>query len=164
MSILFEPVEHEGRAPIATLHVTSEQAPNPESRVVLTSDRDAFGQNRVDLAWRLGALDKRSLMRAHDAFAAEFGRLGIGRIRFDLARDDTSWPDDLLGDCHHMGTTRMSDDPRRGVVDRNARVYGISNLFVGGCSVFPTGGYVPPTRTVVALALRLGDHLRSLAA
>ena len=163
-SIIFEPLQHEGRAPIAALHVTAEQSPNPESRVFLTPDRDAFGLQRVDLAWRPSALDKRSLIHAHRAFATEFGRLGIGRIRFDLARDETSWPDDLLGDCHHMGTTRMSDDPRRGVVDENSRVHGISNLFIGGCSVFPTGGYVPPTRTIVALALRLGDHLRSLAA
>ena len=63
---------------------------------------------------------------------------------------------------HHMGTTRMHSDPAHGVVDANCRVHGVSNLFVCGSSVFPTAGVAPPTLTIVALALRLADHLRSL--
>jgi choline dehydrogenase-like flavoprotein len=61
--------------------------------------------------------------------------------------------------CHQMGTTRMSADPKFGVVDSNCRVHGMKNLYVAGSSVFPTGGGVNPTVTVVALALRLGEHL-----
>jgi choline dehydrogenase-like flavoprotein len=59
-----------------------------------------------------------------------------------------------------MGTTRMHDDPKQGVVDRNCRVHGIDNLFVAGSSVFPTGGAANPTLTLLALTLRLADHLR----
>jgi choline dehydrogenase-like flavoprotein len=62
---------------------------------------------------------------------------------------------------HHMGTTRMHDDPKQGVVDRNCQVHGIDNLFIAGSSVFPTGGYNTPTLTIVALALRLADHLKA---
>jgi choline dehydrogenase-like flavoprotein len=58
-----------------------------------------------------------------------------------------------------MGSTRMSRDPRRGVVDSDCRVHGIANLYVAGGSVFPTGGYANPTLTIVALALRLAEHL-----
>ncbi|MBA3891154.1 MAG: hypothetical protein H0X64_11565 [Gemmatimonadaceae bacterium] len=58
-----------------------------------------------------------------------------------------------------MGTTRMSDDPTQGVVDRDCRVHSVDNLYVAGSSVFPTGGYVNPTLTLTALALRLADHL-----
>jgi choline dehydrogenase-like flavoprotein len=58
-----------------------------------------------------------------------------------------------------MGGTRMSDDPHSGVVDRNCRVHGIANLFVAGSSVFPTAGSGTPTLTLVALALRLADHV-----
>jgi choline dehydrogenase-like flavoprotein len=59
----------------------------------------------------------------------------------------------------------MHDDPRFGVVDRNCRVHGIVNLFIAGSSVFPTAGYANPTLTIVALSLRLADHLtRVLAA
>jgi choline dehydrogenase-like flavoprotein len=59
-----------------------------------------------------------------------------------------------------MGTTRMSDDPASGVVDRDCRVHGVANLYVAGSSVFPTGGYVTPTFTIVALALRMADHIK----
>jgi len=65
-----------------------------------------------------------------------------------------------MGGKHHMGTTRMHDDPRQGVVDSDCRVQGVSNLYVAGSSVFPTGGYANPTLTIVALALRLAEHLK----
>jgi choline dehydrogenase-like flavoprotein len=63
-----------------------------------------------------------------------------------------------------MGTTRMHEDPSQGVVDANCRVHGLQNLFVTGCSVFPTGGFANPTLTIVAMALRLSDHLRQVLA
>lgn len=62
-----------------------------------------------------------------------------------------------------MGTTRMHDAPTRGVVDANAQVHGLANLHVAGSSVFPTGSYVNPTLTIVALTHRLADRLRTLA-
>ena len=61
---------------------------------------------------------------------------------------------------HHLGTTRMHDDPAQGVVDANCQVHGTANLFVAGCSVFPTGGTAAPTLTIVALALRLADFVQ----
>jgi choline dehydrogenase-like flavoprotein len=64
---------------------------------------------------------------------------------------------------HHMGTTRMHSDPRQGVVDADCRVHGIGNLFIAGSSVFTTYACDDPTMTIVALALRLSDHLKSLA-
>ena len=65
----------------------------------------------------------------------------------------------MYGSFHHMCTTRMSDDPRQGVVDRDCRVHGLENLHIGGASVFATPGFANPTYTIVQLALRLGDHL-----
>ena len=53
----------------------------------------------------------------------------------------------------------MSDDPHHGVVDASCKVHGISNLFIAGSSVFPTGGYTTPTLTIVALAIRLAEHI-----
>ena len=73
---------------------------------------------------------------------------------------DSSWPSFTGGGWHHMGTTRMHDDPAHGVVDRDCRVHGIDNLYIAGSSVFTTAGSGTPTMTVVALALRLVDHLR----
>ena len=65
--------------------------------------------------------------------------------------------------AHHLlGTTRMHDLPRHGVVDRVCRVHGSSSVYVAGASVFPTGGYANPTLTVVALAIRLADELKRI--
>jgi choline dehydrogenase-like flavoprotein len=61
---------------------------------------------------------------------------------------------------HHSGATRMADDPRKGVVDRNCRVHGIENLYISSSSVFPTTGTANPTFTIIALAIRLADHLK----
>ena len=62
--------------------------------------------------------------------------------------------------AHPMGTTRMTDQPKLGVVDSDCRVHGLANLYVAGSSVFPTGGFANPTLSLVALALRLADHLK----
>ena len=76
-----------------------------------------------------------------------------------LAGDD--WPADIVCGPHHIGTTRMSDDPASGVVDRNCRSHLLRDLYIAGSSVFPTGGHAPPTLTIVALAIRLAEHVRT---
>ena len=147
--------------PLDHINVTTriEQAPNPDSRVTLGPERDRLGLNRAQLDWQLTALDKRTMIRALEILGAEAGSAGIGRVQITMAEDD-SWPETLRGGWHLMGTTRMSDDPRKGVVDRNCQVHGLSNLFVAGSSVFTTAGSAPPTLTLVSLAIRLADHLK----
>jgi choline dehydrogenase-like flavoprotein len=93
------------------------------------------------------------------SLALEFGALGMGRMILHV-EDDGLWPQAVNGGSHHMGTTRMSDDPKQGVVDRHCRVHGMENLYVAGSSVFPTSGSANPTLTLVALALRLAGHLK----
>ncbi|MSP02278.1 MAG: GMC family oxidoreductase [Acetobacteraceae bacterium] len=143
----------------AVLDMLIEQAPNPDSRVTLSRERDALGQNRLALDWRLGEFERRTYRRAPELAGLEFGRLGIGRVRA-TALPKGGWPKDMDGSDHHMGTTRMSDDPKTGVVDADCRVHGVANLYIAGSSVFPTSGYANPTLTIVALAARLGDELR----
>lgn len=140
-----------------------EQAPNPDSRVTLGSERDALGIPRLVVDWQLSGIEKESLVKAHEVLADAIGRASLGRMRLDVSRG-ADWPSDLRGGAHHMGTTRMADDPRRGVVDANCRVHGVENLFVAGSSVFPTGGASNPTLTLLALTLRLSDHLKKLYA
>jgi choline dehydrogenase-like flavoprotein len=139
----------------------AEQAPNPESRVTLDDTVDTLGLPRARLDWRLSAIDKRTTRVACRVVGEELARLGIARMRIDdwLLVEDARWTE--LGiRYHHMGTTRMSDDPTQGVVDRHGRVHGLANLYVAGSSVFPTAGYANPTLTIVALALRLADYLK----
>jgi choline dehydrogenase-like flavoprotein len=139
-----------------------EQAPNPESRISLAQDRDALGLRRVTANWQLGELERRTAARFIGYIAAEFARLGIGRCRIEPWLQDDRIPvtDALKETYHYIGTTRMADDPRQGVVDRNCVVHGMENLYVAGSSVFPTAGHANPTLTVVALALRLADRIR----
>jgi choline dehydrogenase-like flavoprotein len=116
---------------------------------------------RIRLDWRLSDQDRHSVARTMELLAAQVGQAGLGRIRITFDEEQQEWPADLAGGWHHMGTTRMSDDPRLGVVDRQCRVHGTTNLFVAGSSVFPTSGSGTPTMLIVALALRLADHMRS---
>jgi choline dehydrogenase-like flavoprotein len=135
-----------------------EQVPNPASRVSLSTERDVLGLNRIRLDWRLTEQDRRSIVEHMHSLALEFGALDIGRMLLRVV-DDGQWPERVNGGSHHMGTTRMHDDPGQGVVDRNCRVHGLDNLYVAGSSVFPTSGAANPTLTLVALALRLARHL-----
>lgn len=148
--------------PIETIEVSPriDPAPNPDSRVTLASERDELGMPRPRLDWQLSRIDRDSLDATLEILASELGRTGLGRLQTVLDPGD-SWPEDLAGGYHHMGTTRMSDDPKRGVVDANSRVHGHSNLYVAGSSVFATGSAATPTMTVVALTLRLAEHIRA---
>jgi choline dehydrogenase-like flavoprotein len=122
---------------------------------------------RVALDWRLSPIDKRSVRVTMEALDGELRRLDLGTCTPEpwLAEDGPDWEVDPLisnhpiGGFHHMGTTRMAASPRAGVVDADCRVHGVANLYVAGSSVFPTGGWANPTLTIVALALRLADHL-----
>lgn len=146
------------------LYTEAEQAPNSSSRVVLGDDRDALGLRRLQLDWRLSEIDKRSIRDLAFLIGSEFGRLQKGRVGVPrwLLDEAPSDDDPILGGYHHMGTTRMADHPSIGVVDADCRVFSTSNLFIAGSSVFTTGGAANPTLTIVALALRLADHLDRL--
>ncbi|MSU90193.1 GMC family oxidoreductase [Rhodobacteraceae bacterium 2CG4] len=153
--------------PTATVRVAQEQALNPDSRVMLGDGVDALGLRRSRLDWRLTRQDRRSMRTAALAFALHMAEQDRGRLRIRdwLLSDDAPWPDldaDEVAGKHHMCTTRMAADPRRGVVDADCRVHGIDNLYIGGSSVFATGGHANPTYTIVQLALRLADHLHAI--
>ncbi len=142
-----------------------EQAPNPHSRITLGPETDALGQRKVNVEWRLTPLDRHTYRSAATLFGNELARACEGSFALEpwLEHDDSAAPD-VHGRAHHLGTTRMSDDPRSGVVDRHCRVHGMRNLHIAGSSVFPTGGWAFPTFTIVALSLRLADQLRSVLA
>jgi choline dehydrogenase-like flavoprotein len=140
-----------------------EQSAEPANRVALGEARDRFGDPLPVLHWRWGAEDDARVARAQDLLATELQASGIGR--FDIVRQDGRTALAFPAGAHHvLGTTRMSEDPRRGVVNPQGRVHGMANLYVAGGSVLPTGGAANPTLTVVALALRQARHLREALA
>jgi choline dehydrogenase-like flavoprotein len=148
------------RANPEVLHLSFsvEQTPNPESRVTLSEKkRDLFGQQRPVLDWKVSDQDLHTVMKAQQVLDRVLRESGLGRIE---GMFDVKSPPRLTGQWHHMGTTRMHADPKHGVVDADCRVHGLENLYIAGSSVFPTVGYVNPTLTLVALALRLADHVK----
>lgn len=157
----------QGNAPAATptfvpIRFMVELEAHPTSRVELVQERDALGQRRLHLDWRLTPGDGDGLQRSVELFARAIGGEGIGRLRWGVEPAHLAR---LASPArHHMGTTRMHADPARGVVDPDCRVHGIDNLWIGGSSVFPTGGCANATLTIMALTLRLADHLRPVLA
>jgi choline dehydrogenase-like flavoprotein len=131
-----------------------EQAPERENRITLSEEKDALGIPRSIYKWKWSDLDEKSSRRNMQIFAEEFARLGIGRMDPLPHAERVTW-----GGHHHLGTTRMSKDPKLGVVDADCRVHGLSNLFIAGSSVFPAGGFANPTLMILALALRLADKV-----
>lgn len=136
-----------------------EQAPNRDSRVVLSDRRDAVGNLVADLDWRLNEHDIESFRRGQSLIGRELAALGYGRIEEEeITRDLVE--SRVEGHYHQIGTTRMSVAPEAGVVDPHGRVHGIANLHVGGSSVFPTAGYSGPTMMIIAMALRQAYYLK----
>jgi choline dehydrogenase-like flavoprotein len=135
------------------LVINLEQRPQPENYVTLGRDTDIHGNPRAELHWRWTNDEQAEWERVRARIVADIESAGLGRI--ELLPGSRLDPNAH----HHAGTTRMSDGPDEGVVDRDCRVHGVDNLYVAGASVFPTAGYANPTLTIVALAIRLADHL-----
>lgn len=139
------------------LRAQAEQAPNRSSRVTLGTRRDDYGLPLPRITWQMEDSDVASIERSLQVVGAALGGAGLGAVVSGLGG-----PGDrplVEGNHHHLGTTRMHADPRLGVVDANCRVHSVSNLYVAGSSTFPTYGTSNPTLTIVAMAIRLADHL-----
>ena len=153
-------------APGAGLQVglTCEQEPDPESRILLSKKTDALGMPLSDVRWKVTDLTLQTMRIFAKMLREEFLSAGLGEIELDpWLQSDTDvadWRTHISDQYHHIGTARMSDSPREGVVDRECRMHGISNLFVGSSAVFPTSGHSNPTLTILALSMRLADKLK----
>ena len=138
-----------------------ENTPNPDSRIMLTNELDGYGVPRVALNWQVNAFDFETIRRLGAILGSLIGQAG-GRVRVARQPIGEKHPPAAY-QSHQMGTTRMSTDADRGVVNADLRCHDLANLYVAGCSVFPTFGFSNPTLTLVALSLRLAEHLRRRA-
>jgi choline dehydrogenase-like flavoprotein len=148
------------RGSYIAVHMTMEPIPNPDAYVRLSDKLDFFGQRKVEVNWQVTDDERRNALRAIEYGALEFARMGYGRGNSPMLRNPDEWPSHVSSGKHHCGTTRMSDNPQTGVVDANCKVFDIDNLYLTGSSLFPTIGHTNPTLNLVALALRLSDHLK----
>lgn len=143
---------------LTSLYVRAEQIPDRMSRVSLSDRRDELGVPLTRLDWRVSDADCGRILRWLSLLDETLRRSGVARV----VMPGEGWESRIIGGPHHMGTTRMSSDPRHGVVDAHCRVHGVENLYVAGSSVFATSGHANPTMTIVAMALRLADRLREV--
>ncbi|WP_184719174.1 GMC family oxidoreductase [Caulobacter sp.] len=150
----------DGEGQLLGYFAMAEHFPNPDSRVTLDPEhKDPLGVPRVRLTWAYAAKDHDDLVRSVEGLADALGASGEGRMCWSIPRKQ------LLAvssaSRHHMGTTRMHADPTKGVVDADLRLHEAGNLYVAGSSVFPTSGIANPTLTILALVMRLADHLKT---
>ena len=143
------------------LHYHAEHLPDAESRVSLGEARDALGMRRAVIDLKFGAADAESIVRTHEAMARRMEAAGYARVIH--AHPPEARAAAVLAQAsdgfHQIGTARMGRDPATSVVDENARVHGVKNLFVAGSAVLPSSGQANPTLLALALAGRLAHHL-----
>jgi choline dehydrogenase-like flavoprotein len=143
-----------------------EQQPDPESRVTLSQEKDPLGMPQTRVHWKVNEAERTTMRIATQTMGEELSRLGLAQVEMDqwLADDEADWKSHITDSYHHIGTTRMGANENLGVVDDNCQVFGTQGLFVAGSSVFPTSGYANPTLTIVALSLRLANHIAGMLA
>ena len=141
------------------LRVHCEQEPLSASSISLAESRDALGMLRTRLDWRISKFELDTI-RAY-VEAARLALHGLAEVIPDAAL--TGGDEGFLQRCddsnHHMGGMRMAESAAEGVVDPNLRLHGTRNVFVLSGAVFPTSGFSNPTHTLLALAVRLAEHL-----
>jgi choline dehydrogenase-like flavoprotein len=141
--------------------VMVEQSPHRDNRITLGTSKDRFGVPLMRVNWKLHETDRERMWRCLELFGTEIGALGMGRVRVLRERASRFFNDQIGFGHHHMGTTRMSDSPENGVVNGEHLVFGTENFSMAGCSVFSTGGHVPPTLTITAMSIRLADIIHN---
>lgn len=142
------------------LRVQTEQPPLGESCVSLGEARDRYGCRVASVHWTVGEMEHRTCLELSRAAQAAFAGAGLGRVVLAPWLEELDQFRARAEDFyHHAGTTRMAATEQDGVVSPSGAVHGTAHLHVAGGSVFPTSGYANPTLTIVALALRLADHL-----
>lgn len=145
-----------------SLLLQAEQAPVAESCIRLDrSATDAYGLPRVTLDWRMGGNEQSSIAEFTRRADAALRRAGLATLEIDpaLKAMDPGFMTTAKDTYHQAGGTVMGDSAREAVVDRNLKVFGTENFYVGGASTFRTVSNANTTFTALAFATRLVEHL-----
>jgi choline dehydrogenase-like flavoprotein len=143
------------------LDYNAEQTPLYDSRISLTHDKDRFGVPRMRIDWRVCREDTASIAASYRQMRNILADTDAAAIVYDEDALEKSVQQAVAVGGHHIGTARMSDDSRRGVVDPQCRTHDVENIYIAGSAVFPTSGSANPTLTLVALAIRIADQLKA---
>ncbi len=155
-------VQHRAYAPPEVrifLRIHCEQEPTSRSSITLTDQRDPLGLFRIRFDWQISERELATIRQY--VLIAQQSLAEVAQVIPD--EDLISGNPNFLTRCddsnHHMGGMRMSTSDTTGIVDPNLRLHGLTNTYICSSAVFPCSGFSNPTHTVLALALRLSDHL-----
>ncbi|MBW4660926.1 MAG: GMC family oxidoreductase, partial [Drouetiella hepatica Uher 2000/2452] len=143
------------------LYCLVEQLPDPESRITLSATKDALGMPISKIDWKISDREMQTVRRLSQVLCQEFQRMGLSPPTLaDWLDTREGWQSNFTDRAHPIGTTRIAENPREGVVNSSCQVHGVEGLFVAGSSVFPTAGHANPTLMIVAMSIRLADWLK----
>jgi choline dehydrogenase-like flavoprotein len=145
------------------LNIDLEQSLDAGNRVTLSDNVDALGLRKAMVHWTVSEQERETVRRFAPMVRDRLESIGIPAFEWDPAIS-TGATITLTDTYHPFGGLRMGSDPQVSAVDTQLKVHGTSNLYVASCAVFPSGGSSNPTFTLMALTMRLADHLRSLIA
>lgn len=149
----------------STLFMRMEHAPSRDNFVSLGDQKDALGMPLTKLSFSLGEKEWESARQFTLLLAEYFGYHSMGVVNIaPWLREYKGWPKHTLWSQHHMGTTRMGYTRSDSVVNADCKIHGLDNFYIAGSSLFPTSGWANPTYTIVALSIRLADHLKKIFA
>jgi hypothetical protein len=137
-----------------------EQEPRKNNKLFLSNQYCKFGKKKINIYWdKISHLEQKTVIDSTMAVGRQLKltNKSLQELNSDLMSGKIFDQQDPIN--HHIGTTRMANNFNEGVVDKNLKFFGINNLYLSGSSVFPTSGNIGPTFTIIALSLRLGDHL-----
>jgi hypothetical protein len=135
-----------------------EMRPSFTNVVKLSEGRNVFGYQKAIVDYDFSELDKRTIIKIHEILDKSLRKMDFGEVVSNISDYINNWPINY-DSSHHLGTTRMGNDKNLSVVDKNLKVHGLENLYIAGGSVFPTSGNANPVYTIVALSIRLAEHL-----
>jgi choline dehydrogenase-like flavoprotein len=145
------------------LNIDLEQVPRADDRIRLSETRDALGQRKPIVEWRIDQQECDTARRFAQIVRAELERLHLAPLAWMTGVLEAGPLPTAMSDTFHpMGGLRMGNHPQSSVVDPNLKLHGVANLHIASCAVFPGGGSSNPTFTLMALTLRLADRLTGL--
>jgi choline dehydrogenase-like flavoprotein len=143
------------------LRVHCEQEPLSASRITLSPERDAMGMFRSRVDWQVSPLEWKTIQRFTQMAQQALENAGLAKVepQPELALAEGFRQVTFDDSYHWMGGTRMAASAADGVVDTNLKIHGVRNAYVCSASVYPTSGFANPVHTLLALTIRLADHL-----
>ena len=144
---------------LAKLHIIMETPPLWENCISLSAELDRLGTPKAIIKWKVDEKVHHTLLECTHVLKSYFASSNMGEVVVEKWLYTENWADNIKDAKHHIGTTRMANSKEKGVVDKNCKVFGTDNLYIAGSSVFPTSGHSNPTATIIALSLRLVDHI-----